>query len=79
MPLAPEPAYGMLALVALGLGVFAFLVISVKVRALSARRFGVRVLDLGADLDLRPTAHTRGYRFALYLVMKSTPRETREP
>ena len=55
------------------------LAVSVKVRALSGRRLNVRVYDFGAHLDLPPTLHSRSYRFALYLTMKSLPREPAEP
>ena len=73
MPDPTEPAYGMLVVSAAALVLVALLVISVKVRALTGRRFGVRVYDFGADLELPPTLHSRGYQFALYLSMKSRP------
>ena len=75
MPDPTEPAYGMLALTAAALLLLILLVVSVKVRAISGRRFGVRVYDFGADLSLPPPLHSRGYQFALYLTMKSLPRE----
>jgi len=79
MPDPTEPAYGMLALCVVALLLFILLAVSVKFRAFSGRRFGVRVYDFGADLDLPPALHSRSYRFALYLTMKSLPREPSEP
>jgi hypothetical protein len=79
MPDPTEPAYGMLALSVVALLLVALLAVSVKVRALSGRRLNVRVYDFGAHLDLPPTLHSRSYRFALYLTMKSLPREPAEP
>jgi len=75
MPNATEPAYGMLALSIGALLLVILLAVSVKVRAISGRRLDVRVYDFGADLELPPTLHSRSYRFALYLTMKSLPRE----
>lgn len=65
----------MLALAIGALLFVALLAISVKVRAFAARRLGVRVYDFGADLELPATMKSRSYRFALYLTMKSLPRE----
>jgi hypothetical protein len=79
MPDPTEPAYGMLALTVAALLLVVLLALSVKVRAISGRRLGVRVYDFGADLQLPPTLHSRSYRFALYLTMKSLPREPAEP
>ena len=39
------------------------------------RGLGVRVYDFGADLELPADLESRSYRFALYLTMKSLPRE----
>jgi hypothetical protein len=79
MPDPYEPAYGMIALCVAALLVVLLLAVSVKLRAISGRRFGVHVYDFGAHLDLPPTLHSRSYRFALYLTMKSLPREPAEP
>jgi hypothetical protein len=79
MPDPTEPAYGMLALCVGALLLVVLLALSVKVRAISGRRLDVRVYDFGAHLDLPPTLHSRSYRFALYLTMKSLPREPDEP
>ncbi len=79
MPDPTEPAYGMLALSIGALILVVLLALSVKVRAISDRRLGVRVYDFGADLELPPTLHSRSYRFALYLTMKSLPREPAVP
>ena len=49
--------------------------LSVKWRAFATRGFGVRVYDFGADLELPAARKSRSYRFALYLTMKSLPRE----
>jgi hypothetical protein len=75
MTASSQPAYGMLALAAAGLIVVALLSINVKVRTFTARRLGVRVYDFAADLELPATLRSRSYRFALYLTMKSLPRE----
>ena len=75
MPDSTEPGYGMVALAAVALLVVAWVAVSVKVRAFSGRGAGVRVYDFGADLDLPSTLPSRSYRFALYLTMKSLPRE----
>jgi hypothetical protein len=74
----PDPtplAYGMFALAIGALAAVAVLAINVKVRAFSGRRLGVRVYDFGADLELPSSLRSRSYRFALYLTMKSLPRE----
>ena len=71
---ATEPALGMLALAVVGLIVVVALAIHVKVRAFATRGCGVNVYDFGADLEL-PARNSRSYRFALYLTMKSLPRE----
>jgi hypothetical protein len=47
----------------------------IKVRGASRRGFGVQVYDLGADLTLPRTLHSRSYQIAFYLTMKSLPRE----
>jgi hypothetical protein len=75
MPDPTVPAYGMLALCVVALFLVVLLAVSVKVRAVSGRWLGVRVYDFGADLNLPPALHSRGYQFALYLTMKSLPRE----
>ena len=79
MPDPTVPAYGMLALSVVALILVVLLAVSVKVRAISGRRLNVRVYDFGAHLDLPPTLNSRSYRFALYLTMKSLPREPAEP
>jgi hypothetical protein len=66
--------YGLLALVVVAL-VIAVRRVSVKLRAAAARGRGVRVYDLGCDVEFparlsaRPAA--RSYQIALYLTMKS--------
>jgi hypothetical protein len=70
-----QPAYGMLALAVIALLVVVALAINVKVRAFTTRGLGVRVYDFGADLELPSAMKSRSYRFALYLTMKSLPRE----
>ncbi len=75
MPESIHPAFGMLALAVAALLILALIAVSVKWRAFSARRLGVRVYDFGADLKLPPALRSRGYQFALYLTMKSLPRE----
>jgi hypothetical protein len=79
MPHPSGPALGMVALVAGALVLVVLIALSVKLRAGSARKLGVSVYDLGADLRLPPTLHSRGYQFALYLTMKSLPREPAAP
>ena len=74
-----SPAYGIFAL---GLIASAFLILailgaSVKLRSGLRRNLGVSVYDFGADLKLPPTLHSRSYQIALYLTMKSLPREPR--
>ena len=66
------PALGLFALIAL---VFAALRLRVKLRAVAKRKFGVSVYDFGADLELPPRLHSRSYKIALYMTMKSLPRE----
>ena len=46
-----------------------------KLRAVAKRGLGVSVYDFGADLQLPRKLHSRSYRIALYLTMKSLPRE----
>lgn len=75
MTASTQPAYGMLALAVVVLILVVLLSLSVKVRAFTARRFGVRVYDFAADLELPSTLKSRSYRFALYLTLKSLPRE----
>jgi hypothetical protein len=70
-----EPALGALALTIVLFLVVIGLALSVKLRAFSTRGFGVRVYDIGADLELPAALRSRSYRFALYLTMKSLPRE----
>lgn len=79
MPNSTEPAYGMLALSVVAMLVVILLAVSVKIRAIFNRRFGIHVYDFSADLNLPPALHSRGYQFALYLTMKSLPREPAEP
>jgi hypothetical protein len=74
-----SPALGWLALAVLALLLLAALVVTVKVRLLSARGLGVTVYDFGADLRLPPVLRSRSYRVALYLTMKSLPRDGAEP
>jgi hypothetical protein len=62
--------YGLLALAAVAF-VIAALRVSVKLRTAAARGRGVRVYDLGCDVDLPARASTRSYQIALYLTMKS--------
>jgi hypothetical protein len=75
MTASTPPAYGILALAIVCLMIVVALSLSVKVRAFTARRLGVRVYDFAADLELPSTLKSRSYRFALYLTMKSLPRE----
>ena len=76
---ATPPAYGALALAAVALLVVAVLIASVKVRMLTTRWLGVRVYDFGADLKLPPVLRSRSYQIALYLTMKSLPRDESDP
>ena len=66
-------AYGTITVVTAALIFVALLVGCVKLRFIFQRLLGVRVYDFGADFRLPPTAHSRGYLFALYLTMKSMP------
>ncbi len=74
-------ALGLLAVVlAVGAALFvAAVCLNVKIRAASTRWIGFRVYDFGADLKLPPTLHSRSYQIALYLTMKSLPREPVAP
>lgn len=75
-----SPALCVLTLVlATGVLVLIGVCLNVKFRVASARWIGVRVYDFGADLNLPPTRHSRSYQIALYLTMKSLPREPIEP
>jgi hypothetical protein len=69
------PALGLLALALIVLGVRA----GVKLRSIRQRGFGVSVYDFGADLKLPPPLNSRSYQIALYMTMKSLPREPAEP
>ncbi len=55
--------------------VFAAVCVGVKLRAAARRGFGVHVYNLGADLTLPRSLHSRSYQIAFYLTMKSLPRE----
>ena len=70
------PALGLFALVVL---VFAALRLGVKLRGHARRGLGVSVYDFGADLKLPSALHSRSYQIALYMTMKSLPREPRQP
>jgi len=78
MPASSVSAYGVFALIASAVLVVALLGGGVKLRSASRRFLGVRVYDFGADLSLPPTIATRSYQIALYLTMKSLPREPAE-
>lgn len=75
MTFASEPSPGMLAFGLIILVTLVALFLKVKLRGVSARWFGVRVYDFGADFKLPRALHSRSYQFALYLTLKSLPRE----
>ncbi len=76
MPAYPPAAYGVFALVLVAaVLIVAATRVRVKLSAASRRLRGVSVYDFGADLKLPPSAHSRSYQVALYLTMKSLPRE----
>ena len=68
------PAPVVFALLGLAL-ILAALLAGVKLRAASRRGYGVKVYDFGADLTLPRALPARSYQIALYLTMKSLPRE----
>lgn len=71
-------ALGAAALVIAAL-LFAAALAGVKLRAASRRGCGVSVYDFGADLTLPRALPARSYQIALYLTMKSLPREPQAP
>ena len=75
MPASYATAFGVFALIVGATLVLALLSGGVKLRSASRRLLGVIVYDFGADLRLPPTVGSRSYQIALYLTMKSLPRE----
>lgn len=68
---------GLLALATVAL-IIVGLRVGVKLRAAAAQGRGVRVYDLGCDVDLPARLSARSYQIALYLTMKSRAREPAE-
>ncbi|MDE3177940.1 MAG: hypothetical protein KGM15_17710 [Pseudomonadota bacterium] len=69
------PALFLVAMLALFVAALRF---RVKLRAIAKHGLGVSVYDFGADLELPQRLHSRSYQIAIYLTMKSLPREPAE-
>jgi hypothetical protein len=79
MSVISTPVLGLtaLALCAAAAGLIALLRFNVKVQSVSRRLLGFRVYDWNADMKL--PMRSRSYQIALYVTMKSLPREPSAP
>ncbi len=79
MSLISTPGLGMtaFALCSAAVGLVALLRFNVKVQTVSRRLLGFRVYDWNADMKL--PMRSRSYQIALYVTMKSLPRESTAP